>query len=60
MEKLKVTLKESKTGLIPADQVAIELGISRVSLWRLERSGDLVPALRLGRKVFYSIEQFKV
>jgi|GEM_PF-3544770 len=49
-------LKENRSGLISANQLATELDISRVSLWRLEKSGKL-NVYRLGKKCFYKISE---
>lgn len=51
--------KASQTGLLTVAELMKELSISRVTLWRLEKSGGLIPAGRLGRRVFYSIDQVR-
>lgn len=51
--------KSNSTGLLTVAELMKELSISRVTLWRLEKSGELIPAGRLGRRVFYSIDQVR-
>lgn len=45
-------VQEAEDVSLTPDQVATKLGVTRVTLWRWEKSGYLVPR-KVGRKPFY-------
>jgi|GEM_PF-6580375 len=59
MQNEKVAPTNNQTGLLTVAELCKNLSISRTTLYRLEKSGQLIPAGRLGRRVYYSIEQVK-
>ncbi len=57
-EKPEAMGLDSKGDLITRMELMTWLNISPVKLWRMMRTGQ-IPYKRLGRKVFFSVEQVK-
>jgi len=55
----KIEKSQNPMGLLTVRELMEQLSISRSTLYRLEQSGALKPAGRLGRRVFYSIQAVK-
>lgn len=47
-----IATSNDNDGLLSADEVAEKFGVTRVTLWRWEKAGYLVP-VKIGRKGFY-------